>query len=150
MIKSLKKLSYILIAPLMFIQVSCSQSNTTQVKLMEQAPYGQFLVDGQGMSLYLFLNDTAGTSTCYDGCAVAWPPLLTKTKGIKAGKGINESMLGTVERKDGSLQVTYNGHPLYYYATDKKPGDVTGQDLDQFGEEWYLVKSNGNKMGDVE
>lgn len=149
--KSFKRLSYIfLLAPLMLIQVSCSQNSKTQVKLTKKAPYGQFLVDGQGMSLYLFLKDTSGVSTCNGDCATAWPPLLTKTKEIKSGEGVKESMLGTVKRQDGSLQVTYNGHPLYYYAPDKKPGDVAGQDLDQFGEEWYLVKPNGNKMGDVE
>ncbi|HEX5551753.1 MAG TPA: hypothetical protein VFX43_00805 [Chitinophagaceae bacterium] len=137
---------------MIFIQSSSAQdrSKQVQVTIRQQDPYGSYLTDNDGKSLYLFLKDSNGTSACYNQCAVAWPPLITKDKKIKGGKGVQASLLGTVERKDGSLQVTYNGHPLYYYEDDKNPGDVEGQDKDEFGEEWYLVKPNGAKMGDVE
>ena len=135
---------------LIFMHVSWAQTGAVQINLSEQDPYGQFLVDGQGKSLYLFLKDSSVTSSCYDDCAVAWPPVLTSNENITAGEGVQSSLLGTIKRNDGSLQVTYNSHPLYYYENDKKAGDVEGQDKDDYGAEWYLVKPNGEKMGDVE
>ena len=65
----------------------------------------------------------------------------------KAGSGVNASMLGTTTRSDGKDEVTYNGHPLYYYAGDQKAGDTNGQDLNQFGAPWYVVSPAGNKIG---
>lgn len=126
------------------------QAQSVQVNINKKEPFGPYLTDSKGMSLYLFLRDAAGKSTCYDKCAEEWPPLLTKDKNVGAGSNVNAKMLGTVKRQDGSLQVTYNNHPLYYYHEDKKSGDVKGQDLKDFGAEWYLVKPNGKKMGDVE
>jgi predicted lipoprotein with Yx(FWY)xxD motif len=120
-----------------------------KIKVNQQQPYGSYLTDGEGMSLYLFLKDSGGKSTCYNQCAEEWPPALTNSKQVNGGSGVQSSMLGTVKRKDGSLQITYNGHPLYYYNDDKKAGDVKGQDEKGFGAEWYLVKPSGKKMGDV-
>ena len=109
------------------------------------APLGQILVDGSGRTLYLFEADTTTASTCYDGCAVAWPPLLT-TGAPAAGTGAIASELGTTTRKDGTVEVTYNGHPLYYYVGDAKAGDTTGQALNQFGAPWYVLAPSGSKI----
>lgn len=129
---------------------STAQAQSKQVKVSEKGAYGEYLTDGNGMSLYLFLRDAAGQSTCYNECAEEWPPLIVKDKDISAGRWVNSDLLGTVKRKDGSLQITYNGHPLYYYEDDQKAGDITGQDKKEFGAEWYLVKPSGVKMGDVD
>ena len=106
---------------------------------------GQFLVDDQGRTLYLFEADKGTTSNCDGACAQAWPPLLTSA-GDKAGSGVSAAELGTTTRKDGSTQATYNGHPLYYFVADRKPGDTTGQGLNQFGAPWYVVSPAGNKI----
>ncbi len=87
---------------------------------------GSFIADKAGNTLYLFTKDTKDTSNCYDKCAAAWPPLLTSDKPT-VGDGLDASLVGTTQRKDGSMQVTYNGSPLYYFAADKKAGDVNGQ-----------------------
>jgi predicted lipoprotein with Yx(FWY)xxD motif len=101
------------------------------------------LVGSHGMSLYLFEPDNRGASTCYEACATAWPPLITKG-APKAGSGAEASMLGTMDRKDGSMQVTYHGWPLYYFVKDKKAGDTVGQGKKGFGGEWYLVEPSGD------
>ena len=112
------------------------------VALGEDDTLGSFLVDDKGMSLYLFTKDTPNTTVCYEKCAVAWPPLLTTGDPV-AGEGVDASMLGTTNRTDGTVQVTYNGWPLYYYEKDKAPGDVTGQDV---GGVWYVVSAEGNQV----
>ena len=113
------------------------------VAIGKDAKLGEFLVDGKGMSLYLFTKDTPPTSSCYDKCATSWPPLLT-TGNPSAGAGVDASKLGTTKRTDGSMQVTYNNWPLYYFAKDKNPGDVTGQDV---GQVWFLVTAAGEQVG---
>ena len=112
------------------------------VNLGQNDTLGSFLVDAKGMSLYLFTKDTPNTSNCYDKCATAWPPLLTSGDPV-AGEGVNASMLGTTTRTDGSVQVTYNGWPLYYYEKDTAAGDVTGQDV---GDVWYVVSADGEMI----
>jgi predicted lipoprotein with Yx(FWY)xxD motif len=106
---------------------------------------GQTLVDGQGRTLYLFEADRAGKSECDGGCATAWPPVIGGGTP-QAGTGVTGALLGTTIRRDGGVQVTYGGHPLYRYAGDSKPGDVTGQGLDQFGAKWYVIGAGGNKI----
>jgi len=103
---------------------------------------GSFLVDASGMTLYLYTKDTPKTSTCYGKCASAWPPLLTSGAPI-AGTGADASMLGTTTRTDGTVQVTYNGWPLYYFAKDTKPGDVTGQNV---GSVWFVISPAGDQI----
>ncbi|WP_405361346.1 hypothetical protein OG535_24945 [Kitasatospora sp. NBC_00085] len=106
---------------------------------------GSILVDGQGRTLYLFEADTSSQSTCSGACAAAWPPFTT-TGAATAVDGATAGLLGTTKRADGATQVTYNGHPLYYYAGDAKPGDTTGQDLNQFGAGWYVLNAAGEKV----
>jgi len=112
------------------------------VSLGQNDTLGSFLVDDQGMTLYLFTKDTPNTTVCYEKCAVAWPPLLTAGDPV-ASEGADASLLGTTDRTDGTVQVTYNGWPLYYYEKDKAPGDVTGQDV---GDVWFVVSAEGNQV----
>lgn len=113
------------------------------VATTKQEPYGVYLVDAAGKSLYLFKADAQGEgSTCYDACAEIWPPLLTVGKPDASGQA-RADLLGTIERKNGATQVTYNGWPLYYFAQDNEPGDTQGQDVHGFGAEWYLVAPDG-------
>ncbi|MFL5832629.1 MAG: hypothetical protein ACJ76B_01435 [Solirubrobacterales bacterium] len=108
---------------------------------------GTVLVDSQGLTLYDFHKDQGSTSSCYGACASAWPPLLTEGNPQAQGPA-DRSMLGTTQRKDGTVQVTYNGWPLYAYAGDQAPGEANGNDIDQFGAEWYALQPNGQEPED--
>ena len=112
------------------------------VNLTQNDQLGSFLADDKGMTLYLFTKDSPNTTVCYEKCAVAWPPLLTTGDPV-AGEGVDASLLGTIERTDGTIQVTYNGWPLYYYEKDKAPGDVVGQDV---GGVWFVVSAAGDQV----
>lgn len=105
---------------------------------------GAVLVSG-GMTLYLFEQDTGSESTCSGECATAWPPLTT-TGSPGAADGADASELGTTTRDDGSTQVTYAGHPLYFFSGDSAPGDTNGQGVDGFGAEWYAVSPAGSAI----
>ena len=107
---------------------------------------GRFLVDSRGQSVYLFEKDEGGESYCGGACAAVWPPLETST-APQAGAGVQLAALGTIKRSDGDMQVTYKGHPLYYYAADAStPGRTNGEDVDQFGSTWYLVGMRGQPV----
>jgi predicted lipoprotein with Yx(FWY)xxD motif len=114
---------------------------------MRQTGLGRILVDGSGRTLYLFEKDRGGRSACSGACASAWPPV-TAGGTPRAGAGVSAELLGTTKRADGTSEVTYAGHPLYLYAGDHKAGDATGQGLDQFGAEWYVLRANGHKIED--
>lgn len=116
------------------------------VAVADNAKLGKILVDGGGRTLYLFEADKATGSTCYGRCASYWPPLLTNG-APQAGAGVNASLLGTTTRTDGSVEVTYGGHPLYYVVTDHNPGDATGQGVNNFGAVWDVVGPDGKKIG---
>lgn len=104
---------------------------------------GRYLVDRQGHSVYLFEKDESGKSYCSGACAAVWPPLETST-APRAGVGVQAAALGTLQRSDGDMQVTYHGHPLYYYAADASTPDMArGEDIEQFGAGWYLVSAHG-------
>jgi predicted lipoprotein with Yx(FWY)xxD motif len=117
----------------------------TRVAVASNPKLGRILVDGGGRTLYLFVADTGKTSTCYTSCAQYWPPVLTKG-APRAVNGAAASLLGTTKRTDGSVEVTYAGHPLYYFITDKKPGDATGQGVDGFGGLWWVLTPSGAAM----
>jgi predicted lipoprotein with Yx(FWY)xxD motif len=106
---------------------------------------GRILVDTKGITLYDFPPDKGTTSVCYGACAALWPPLLTHGKPL-AGHGTRASLLGTTKRKDGKLQVTYGGHPLYYFVTDRKRGQTTGQGINQFGGPWWVISPAGKEI----
>ena len=106
---------------------------------------GRILVDSKGITLYDFPPDKGKVSVCYGACAALWPPLITHGKPV-AGRGVRASLLGTTKRKDGKVQVTYGGHPLYYFVTDRKPGQTTGQGLNQFGGPWWVISPAGKEI----
>jgi predicted lipoprotein with Yx(FWY)xxD motif len=112
------------------------------VNVGTNAKYGSILTDDKGMTLYLYTKDSPNTTTCYDKCAAAWPPLLTNGNPV-AGSGLDASKFGTVTRTDGTTQVTYNGWALYYYAKDANPGDATGQNV---GSVWFVVSPSGEAI----
>jgi predicted lipoprotein with Yx(FWY)xxD motif len=116
----------------------------TTVALRNSA-FGPILVDGSGRTLYLFEADGKNMSTCNGDCAAVWPPLITSGTP-QAADGVNQSLLTTTTRSDGSLEVVYNGHPLYYFVTDKQAGDVTGEAISSFGAEWYVLSASGSKI----
>jgi predicted lipoprotein with Yx(FWY)xxD motif len=107
--------------------------------------YGDILVDGKGRTLYLFTKERTRKSRCYGDCATAWPPFLTKGKP-HAGKGTDPGRVGSTKRKNGKRQVTYNGHPLYFYIADRKAGQITCQNVVEFGGTWLLVAPNGSAI----
>jgi predicted lipoprotein with Yx(FWY)xxD motif/plastocyanin len=116
-----------------------AQAAGTLVKLARDEPFGTFLTDENGMTLYVYTKDDKNVSNCYDQCAVNWPVLFT-AGAPKAGDGVAASMLGTTARKDGKLQVTYNGWPLYTWVKDAKAGDTSGQNV---GGVWFLISPKG-------
>ena len=123
-----------------------SQATSGATVNVMQSRLGLILVDARGHSLYLYATETPSRILCtYDllDCSHIWPPFLTQGKP-RAGKGVNARLLGTAHRtKPAGLQVTYNGHPLYFLPADKKPGDVKGQAA--FGA-WWVVSPTGNAI----
>ena len=110
-----------------------------------QNPLGTILTDAHGRAVYLFVADKGATSTCTGDCAKEWPPLTT-TGAPVAGAGVNAAMLSTTARADGTTQVTYNDHPLYYYDDDKGPGTTAGQGETSYGANWYVLTPAGAKI----
>ena len=104
---------------------------------------GSVVVDGAGKTLYIFTPDSGGTSTCYDECATAWPPLLTGGEPPTVGAGLDAANFATTDRTDGTKQVTFFGMPLYYFAADAAAGDVKGQGLN---DKWYVVDAAGTQI----
>jgi predicted lipoprotein with Yx(FWY)xxD motif len=106
---------------------------------------GRMLVDGRGRTVYLFEADRNGKSACSGSCVSFWPPVVTKGKP-RAGSGVSARLLGTIKRRDGSVQVTYAGHPLYTFSLDTRPGQTKGEGLNDFGAHWYAVGTQGRKL----
>jgi predicted lipoprotein with Yx(FWY)xxD motif len=106
---------------------------------------GNVLVDSKGRTIYLFKKDNGTTSACSGACAIDWPPVRAHGKPT-VGDGANASMAATIKRSDGAPQVTYNGHPLYLYEGDQKPGDTNGQGVAAFGATWYALTAAGNQV----
>jgi predicted lipoprotein with Yx(FWY)xxD motif len=113
-----------------------------KIAVATNAKLGQILVDESGMTVYLFVADTGTASTCYTACATIWPPVLT-TGAPQAGTGVTASLLGTTTRTDGKVEVTYAGHPLYYFIQDKAAGDAKGQAINGFGGLWWVLSPAG-------
>ena len=125
---------------------STSKPSATEMTVLtltvRNSRFGRVLFDGKGRVLYGFTRDKrGGKSTCYGACAVAWPVYFKKS-AIRAGAGVKRSLIGTVKRRDGRLQITYNGWPLYYYEHDR-PGQILCQNVDEFGGLWLIVKPGG-------
>lgn len=123
-------------------QGSTAESPAATVQIAD-SDLGSILVDDEGMTLYLFEADTSDVSTCYGECADVWPALIDDA--ATAGEGADDSLLGTTERKDGEMQVTYADHPLYHFASDQAPGDTQGQNV---SEVWFVVDASGSPITD--
>ncbi len=122
---------------------------TYEVKVLDVSGLGPVLVDGQGITLYLFATDRRGEpSRCYGTCAIQWPAdvLPTGVAAPVAGPGIEPRLLGTAPRTDGTTQLTYNGWPLYFWPPDRAPGKATGQALTNAGGRWYVLDPSGNAV----
>ena len=119
-----------------------------EVKTGNVPGLGTVLVAGNGFTLYLFVPDRqSGVSTCYGVCATAWPPLLlTGTGSPVYGPGVKPELLGSTKRTDGTLQVTYNGWPLYLWQGDSVPGQATGQGINSTGGLWYVLNPDGKEI----
>jgi predicted lipoprotein with Yx(FWY)xxD motif len=122
-----------------------ASGHTATLGVATSGSLGKILTDSQGRTVYLFQKDTGTTSTCSGACAANWPPVTSKGKPT-VGKGLTASTVGTTKRSDGSQQVTYNGHPLYRFQADQNPGDVSGQGVNAFGANWYVVSPAGDAI----
>lgn len=120
-----------------------ASSEATTVEVMSTS-LGDVLVDGDGMTLYMFDSDLEGVSTCYDTCAANWPPVLVSGEAM-AGQGADAALLGVTTRNDGGMQATYGGWPLYYFALDAVPGDVAGQAVSDV---WWVLGADGQPIRD--
>jgi len=112
---------------------------------VHQGALGTYLTDSKGDTLYLFVADKDGKSACSGSCAAAWPPLVASGKPT-AGDGVDAAKLTTITRDDGSEQVAYDGHPLYYFVKDTSAGATTGQGVDGFGALWWVVAPSGSAI----
>lgn len=127
--------------------------NSKELRFFHNDNIGDFLVDPNNMSLYMFEKDHIGTGfteadfevNCYDECEIAWPPLIVQgpDHGFRAGTRIREDLLGVIQRTDGRMQLTYNFIPLYYYKGDSKAGDTNGHLINANGGLWYLITPDG-------
>jgi predicted lipoprotein with Yx(FWY)xxD motif len=112
------------------------------LKVVKDPKLGDIIVDGKGMTLYMFTKDEPDKSNCSGGCLSAWPPLLA-VDSPAVGEGLDAKLLGTAALPDGSKIVTYNKMPLYYWAADTKPGDTSGQGVNTV---WYVVSPDGKPI----
>jgi predicted lipoprotein with Yx(FWY)xxD motif len=120
------------------------------VEASDQETFGRYLTNQDGKSLYIFTQDEQGSdySTCEESCAIAWPPYTTEEEPA-AAEHVDAERLGVIERDDGTLQVTFDGWPLYFFARDVYPGDALGQGLDHLGGHWYLISPDGETIEDA-
>ena len=112
---------------------------------VSSSPFGQILFDHRIRALYIFTKDGKGSSRCYGDCAAAWPPYIVKSKP-RALAGAKPSLIGTVKRSDGTLQVTYAGRPVYFYRGDTQPHQVLCQNVYEYGGLWLVVRGNGTPV----
>jgi predicted lipoprotein with Yx(FWY)xxD motif len=125
--------------------IARSATSTSATVSLHKTKLGMILVSSSGHTLYLFAKDRNGKSSCSGSCAQFWPPLLSRAKPT-AGSGVRASLLGTTKRSNGSLQVTYNRHPLYTFALDKQAGQTHGEGNFAFGAKWYAVSAKGTAI----
>jgi predicted lipoprotein with Yx(FWY)xxD motif len=115
----------------------------TTVRIV-RSQFGRILADGRGQALYLFTRETSRTSRCYGDCATAWPPVPARGRPA-GGRGARASLIGTTRRRDGTLQVTYAGRPVYYYVGDS-PGRVLCHNVTEFGGIWRVIRADGSAV----
>jgi predicted lipoprotein with Yx(FWY)xxD motif len=125
--------------------VARSAIETNATLSLRKTTLGLILVNSRGHTLYLFAKDRNDNSACNGSCARFWPPLLSQAKPT-AGPGVKLSLIGTTRRSNGSRQVTYNRHPLYTYALDKRAGQIKGEGNSLFGAKWWAVSAKGRAV----
>jgi predicted lipoprotein with Yx(FWY)xxD motif len=125
--------------------VARSATTANRTVSLRSTKLGMILVNSRGRTLYLFAKDRSGKSACTSRCAQYWPPLLSQGKPT-AGPGVKAALVGQAKRADGSMQVTYNKHPLYTFALDKQAGQVNGEASSNFGAKWYAVSASGGAV----
>lgn len=124
--------------------VSDEASTSGTVVTTGDSEFGEILFDDNNQAIYIWEVEESEQPLCYDDCADAWPPVLTSAEP-QANGGVDEELLGTTNRRDGSTQVTYNGHPLYYYAHEG-PGEVRCHNVSTHGGLWWVIKPNGDRV----
>ena len=132
-------------APAASSSPAASASTTATVIKTTAGSTGAFLTSSSGRAIYLWVKDGKNMSACNGACAGAWPPVTT-TGSVTAGSGVTASDLGTITRSGGTKQVTYDGHPLYYFSGDSAAGQTSGQGSDGFGAKWWLVSPAGTQI----
>jgi predicted lipoprotein with Yx(FWY)xxD motif len=141
------RIASITLAALVLVAVAATPAlgAPASVGVRDSQRYGRYLTDGAGRTLYLFTRERGRRSRCYGACADAWPPLLTRGRP-RAARGARSRLLGTTRRRGGSRQVTYNGHPLYYFVRETRAGQIFCQDVVEFGGTWLLVNPRGRAI----
>ena len=142
--KKVKLTVFVTVLAASVLATAAFASTKTSTIALRSTAVGKVIVGANGRTLYLFTADKATKSVCYGQCATYWPPLIAGKPTV--GAGLNASKLGTTKRKDGKLQVTYNGHPLYFFALDKKTSEIKGQGYVHFGGTWWTVSAAGTKI----
>ena len=125
--------------------IARSATRSSATVSLRKTPLGMVLVAANGHTIYLFGKDRNDKSACSASCAQFWPPLLSRGKPT-AGPGVHASLLGTTKRSNGSVQVTYNKHPLYTYVLDKQAGQTKGEGISAFGAKWYALSAKGTAI----
>ncbi len=120
-------------------------TRTNATVSLHKTKLGPILVNPRGHTIYLFARDRSGRSACSGSCAKFWPPVVSGAKPT-GGPGVRASLLGRTRRSDGRMQVTYNRHPLYTFALDKRPGQTNGEGSSNFGAKWYAVSARGTAV----
>jgi predicted lipoprotein with Yx(FWY)xxD motif len=122
-----------------------SANGSSATVSLRKTALGPVLVNSKGHTIYLFMKDKNGKSSCSGACAQFWPPVVSGRKAT-VGAGLKASLLGTTMRSNGTRQVTYNRHPLYTFALDKRAGQTTGEGTSNFGAKWYAVSAKGRAV----
>ena len=143
--RRIELLAAVALVALITASATLGASGTTTTLRSGTSSLGRIVVDGQGRTLYLFEKDRNRRSACYGACAIYWPPLLTHGRPIARG-GLRQSLVGTTRRKNGTLQVTYAGHPLYRYVGDSGRGQTNGAGLTDYGGGWDPLSPAGKKI----
>jgi predicted lipoprotein with Yx(FWY)xxD motif len=142
-VRSLVLAAVLVAAAATFAAGSGASAGARATLTVRSSSYGSILFDGRGRALYAFTRDRrGGSSRCYGACARAWPVYFSGGR-LVAGKGVKRSLIGTTKRRDGRRQITYNGRPLYYYVGDKSPGQVSCQNVPEFGGTWLVMRPSG-------
>ena len=135
------------------LAASLARAEASVVIKTENSASGRHLIDGKGVSIYIFERDRrpgdqggSNKSACSGDCLLLWPPVPSDPVPV-AGQGVDAKLIGSIVRTDGKPQATYNGWPLYYFSEDFVAGDVNGHQFEEFGGDWYLVAPTGREFG---